>query len=207
VFEILAAGFVIGLTHAIPPGPITFEVLKRGISEGLLSALKADLGAVAADGVFFILIALGLSQILEHPPGRLAMWVGSCALLTFLGIRGIYKVAAGRSNTDAEKATSSSPLAAGFLICITSPFAIVWWTGIFAGAMAVQLGSDAISLAGMFAGIALACLAWYACLGALGAVSKKKFKKSWLSALSLACSLMMLGFAVILFYRGYATFL
>jgi arginine exporter protein ArgO len=73
--------------------------------------------------------------------------------------------------------------------------------------MAVQLGSDVFSLAGMFAGIALACLAWYAALGALGAVSKKKFKKSWLSILSLACSLMMLGFAVILFYRGYAMFL
>jgi small neutral amino acid transporter SnatA (MarC family) len=71
--------------------------------------------------------------------------------------------------------------------------------------MAVQLGSDAISLIALFAGIALACLGWYALLGLLGSASKKVFPKSGMTALSLLCSLMMLAFAVILFYRGYTT--
>jgi threonine/homoserine/homoserine lactone efflux protein len=205
VFDILAAGFLIGLTHAIPPGPITFEVIKRGLSEGFGSALKVDVGAVAADAVFFMLIAIGLSQILSHPTGRIAMWACSCGLLAFLGLRGIYKVISKRSASNVEKERSASPLMAGFLICITSPFAIVWWTGVFAGAMAVQLGSDAISLIALFGGIALACLGWYALLGLLGSASKKVFPKSGMTALSLLCSLMMLAFAVILFYRGYTT--
>lgn len=205
VFDILAAGFLIGLTHAIPPGPITFEVIKRGLSEGFGSALKVDVGAVAADAVFFMLIAIGLSQILSHPTGRIAMWACSCGLLAFLGLRGIYKVMSKRSASNVEKERSASPLMAGFLICITSPFAIVWWTGVFAGAMAVQLGSDTISLIALFAGIALACLGWYALLGLLGSASKKVFPKSGMTALSMLCSLMMLAFAVILFYRGYTT--
>lgn len=205
VFDILAAGFAIGLTHAIPPGPITFEVIKRGVSEGLLSALKVDLGAVAADAIFFVLIAIGLSQLLESSTGRIAMWLCGCALLVFLGLRGIYKLLRKNGAVNDDKEQGASPAAAGFLICITSPFAIVWWTGVFAGTMAVHLGNDVASLLAMFAGIAIACLGWYALIGMISAAGKKVFRPSWMSGLSLICSLMMLGFAAILFWRGYTT--
>ncbi|WP_174591358.1 LysE family translocator [Methanocella conradii] len=202
MLDILAAGFLIGLTHAMPPGPITLEVLKRGVSEGLASAIKVDVGAVAADAIFFILIAIGLSQILASSLGRLAMWLCGCALLAFLGLRGIHKLFSKKPAASDHKELSPSPLAAGFLICITSPFAIVWWAGVFAGAMAVQMGDNPVSLAGMFGGIGLACLLWYALIGFLGSATKRLFNKAWTSALSLLCSLMMLGFAAILFYRG-----
>ena len=205
MFNVLAAGFIIGLTHAMPPGPITFEVLKRGVSEGLASALKVDAGAVAADAVFFTLIVVGLSQVLSHPAGRLAMWLCGCALLTLLGLRGIYRVIVKKSAINVEKPHSGSPLASGFLICITSPFAIVWWMGVFAGTMVFY--SDVVSLVGLFGGIAAACLLWYAGLGLLGSLGKKMFKPSWLTLLSLICSIMMLAFAALLFYRGYIAFL
>jgi threonine/homoserine/homoserine lactone efflux protein len=205
VFDILAAGFAIGLTHAIPPGPITFEVIKRGVSEGLLSALKVDLGAVAADAIFFVLIVIGLSQVLGSRAGRIVMWLCGCALLVFLGLRGIYKLLRKNGVDHAEKERSSSPAAAGFLICISSPFAIVWWTGVFAGTMAVRLGNDMSSVLALFAGIAIACLGWYALIGMISAAGKKVFRPSWMSGLSLICSLMMLGFAAILFWRGYTT--
>jgi threonine/homoserine/homoserine lactone efflux protein len=211
VFDVIAAGFIIGLTHAMPPGPITFEILKRGVSEGFSSAFKVDVGAVAADAVFFFLIVIGLSQVLSHPAGKLAMWLGGCALLAFLGLRGIYRIAAihriaaNKPASDADGPRGDSPLISGFLICITSPFAVVWWMGVFASTIAFF--SDAWSLAGLFGGIALACLSWYAGLGFLGSSGKKVFKRSWLSLLSLACSVMMLAFAVILFYRGYQAFL
>ncbi len=205
VFDVLAAGFIIGLTHALPPGPITFEVIKRGVSEGFPSALKVDVGAVAADAVFFILIVIGLSQVLSHPAGKIAMWLGGCALLAFLGLRGIYRIATKKSSAGTDKSRADSPLFSGFLICITSPFAVVWWMGVFAGTMVFY--NDALSLLGLFGGIALACLLWYALLGMLGSAGKKMFRQSWLTMLSLACSLIMLAFAVILLYRGYTTFI
>jgi threonine/homoserine/homoserine lactone efflux protein len=206
VFDVLAAGFLIGLTHAMPPGPITFEVLRRGISEGFPSAFQVDVGAVAADAVFFSLLAIGLSQVLSHPLGRLAMWLCGCALLTYLGLRGIYGTVVKKAAVNLGTSRGgNSPLATGFLICITSPFAIVWWMGVFGGTMAFF--SDTWSLVGLFGGIALACLAWYALLGALGSAGKKFFKPSWLALLSLACSVLMLAFAAILFYRGYVAFL
>jgi arginine exporter protein ArgO len=77
--------------------------------------------------------------------------------------------------------------------------------GVFGGTMAFF--SDTWSLVGLFGGIALACLTWYALLGALGSAGKKFFKPSWLALLSLACSVLMLAFAAILFYRGYVALL
>ena|GEM_PF-2616186 len=207
MFDILAAGFLIGLTHAMPPGPITFEVLKKGISKGFLAAFQVDVGSVIADAIFFVLIVGGLSQLLSHPAGKLTLWLGGCLLLTFLGLRGIFVLMSKKQEHASERERDMPPLISGFLICITSPFAIVWWAGIFAGAMAVRLGTDILSLLGMFSGIALACLSWYGVIALIGSAGRRLFNPSWMKALSLACSIMMLVFAVFIFYLGYTTLL
>ena len=71
-------------------GPITFEVLRRGITKGFLPALQIDIGAIAADAVFFVVIAFGLAQVVNNTTVKIAIWIGGCALLCFLGLRGIY---------------------------------------------------------------------------------------------------------------------
>ena len=203
MLDIIVAGFLIGLTHAMPPGPITMEVLKRGVSEGFVSALKVNVGSVAADAIFFILITIGLSQVLAGRIGRLAIWLCGCVLLSFLGIRGIYRLLK-KTGIDGRDWVAS-PFLSGFLICITSPFAVVWWTGVFSGM--VIIGYSPSSLIGMFGGISLSCLVWYALIGFLGSATKGLLSKAWISALSLLCSLFMLGFAAILFYRGLYMFI
>jgi threonine/homoserine/homoserine lactone efflux protein len=211
VYEILAAGFLIGLTHAIPPGPITFEVLRRGVTSGFQSALQVNVGAVAADAVFFILISFGLLQVISDPAVRIAIWIGGCALLCFLGLRGLYNTIKKKASFTIENKAvdrETKPLMTGFLICITSPFAIMWWAGVFAGAVGASLlNSQWATYLLMFGGIALACLLWYGAIGFVSAGGKKFFNEKWLRAMSLACSLMMLAFAAILFYRGYMTLL
>lgn len=206
VLDVLITGFIIGLTHAIPPGPITFEVLRRGVVEGAGSALKVDIGAVLADVIFFILITAGLYQFIDHPTARIVMWLAGCTLLTYLGLRGIYRVITGRESFKSSKKTEMDPLLAGFLICITSPFAIAWWTGVFAGSMAVRFLGDIMSLVTMFGGIALACFSWYGLIAIGSSRGKKYIDERMMGVLSFLCSLMMILFAAILFYRGFMAF-
>ncbi len=211
MLEVLIAAFIVGMTHAVPPGPITFEVLRRGAAEGLVSALKVDFGAVAADAVFFILIVIGLTQVINNQYGRLALWLGGSGLLMFLGIRGVWKAMVVRKKM-AEAAMPESkrkdtpPLLTGFLICITSPFAIIWWTSIFAGSMTL-FNTDTITMALVFTGIAIACFAWYALIGLSGKLSRRLFSPGIAQVLSLICSGMMVLFALLLLYRGYISFL
>jgi threonine/homoserine/homoserine lactone efflux protein len=211
MLEVLIAAFIVGMTHAVPPGPIMFEVLRRGAAEGLIPALKVDAGAVVADAVFFILIVVGLTQVINNQYGRLALWLGGSGLLMFLGIRGIYKSMAVRKKMAEAAATESTrkdmpPFLTGFLICITSPFAIIWWTSIFAGSMTL-FNTDTITMALVFAGIAIACLAWYALVGLSGKLSRTLFSPGITQVLSLICSAMMIIFSLLLLYRGYVSFL
>ncbi len=211
MLELLMAGFLIGLTHAMPPGPVTIEVLRRGAVEGLTSALKVDVGSVAADAVFFLLIMVGLMQVINGNEGRLLIWAFGCIMLLALGIRGLYKAVRNKKAVASVKVDSNGkkdlpPLLTGFMICITSPFAIMWWAGIFAGSTAlIQPGYDSMTV--VFAGIALAVLAWYGLVGISGAVGRKLVSGRSVEALSLICSAMMIVFSVLLFYRGYTTLL
>ncbi len=211
MLEVLIAAFVVGMTHAVPPGPVTFEVLRRGAAQGLAPALLVDAGAVAADAVFFVLIVFGLSQVIASPNARLALWLCGSALLMFLGLRGVYKALAEKRKPGVPGASGRvgkemSPFLTGFLICITSPFAIIWWTSIFAGSMVIfDAGVPTMVL--VFAGIAAACLAWYAFVGLSGRLSRALLNPATIKALSLVCSAMMIVFALLLLYKGYGTFL
>lgn len=211
MLELLVAGFLIGLTHAMPPGPITVEVLRRGAVEGMASALKVDAGAVLADFIFYLLIMIGLMQVINSSEGRLLIWAFGCVMLLGLGIRGLYKAlgnkhAVSRANADSRDRTDLSPFLTGFMICITSPFAIMWWAGIFAGSTAlVRPGYDTMTV--LFAGIALAVFTWYVLVGLSGAIGRKLVSGRNVEALSVLCSIMMIVFSAILFYRGYTTLL
>jgi threonine/homoserine/homoserine lactone efflux protein len=211
MLELLMAGFLTGLTHAIPPGPVTIEVLRRGAVEGLASALKVDVGSVAADAVFFLLVMIGLMQVINGREGRLLIWAFGCIMLLALGARGIYKAVRNKKTVASVNAESNGkkelpPLLTGFMICITSPFAIMWWAGIFAGSTAlIQPGYDSMTV--VFVGIALAVLAWYGIVGISGTVGRKLISGRGVEALSVLCSAMMILFSVILFYRGYTTLL
>jgi threonine/homoserine/homoserine lactone efflux protein len=212
MLELLMAGFLIGLTHAMPPGPVTIEVLRRGAVDGLVPALKVNAGSVAADALFFMLIMIGLMQVINGDEGRLIIWAFGCIMLLALGIRGLYKalrkkkVAIVVDKVDGNDKKDLPPFLTGFVICITSPFAIMWWAGIFAGSTAlIQPGYDTMTV--VFTGIALAVLAWYALVGLSGAVGRKLVSGRTIDALSVLCSAMMIVFSVILFYRGYTTLL
>ena len=133
-------------------------------------------------------------------------------MLLALGVRGLYKALRKKKAAIPGNKTGDNgkkdlpPFLTGFMICITSPFAIMWWAGIFAGSTAlIQPGYDTMTV--VFAGIALAVLAWYALVGLSGAVGRKMVSGRAVDALSVLCSVMMLAFSVILFYRGYTTLL
>ena len=211
MIEILIAGFMIGLTHAIPPGPITFEVLRRSITKGFLPALQIDIGAIAADAVFFVVIAFGLVQLVNNAMVKITIWIIGCTILCFLGLRGMYSALSNKATYRDEEGivkSETDPLSTGFFICMTSPFAIMWWAGVFAGVMGASLvNSQWTVLLLMFCGIAFACFLWYAAIGFIIASGRRLFNERYIRAMSIACSMIMLAFAVILFYRGYSTLL
>src|SRR5262245_50051280 len=78
------AGFALGWSVAWPPGPISAEMVRRGLSRGFWPAYVVGLGASSGDFLWALLITLGAGVVVGLPGVRAAMIVISTALLLVL---------------------------------------------------------------------------------------------------------------------------
>lgn len=80
---------VLGLSLSVPVGPITIEMVKRGIKKGFLHSWFVGLGGMSADVVLMFLIYFGVSTYLTTPVAKLIMWIFGCIILVYLGYESI----------------------------------------------------------------------------------------------------------------------
>jgi homoserine/homoserine lactone efflux protein len=77
-FYLIAESFMV-----ISPGGAVLLVMNRGLAQGFKASLAANLGILSANGIYFIVSAIGLSElILQFPAAFKALqWVGAAYLL------------------------------------------------------------------------------------------------------------------------------
>lgn len=154
----LLQGIVIGFAISVPVGPIGLLCIRRSLAEGRLVGFVCGLGAAAADVLYMIVAALGLTAVtnalVEHR-GYFQLGGGvlmlAAGLVTFLS----------RPATEAAPATraSSLPMAFGSTLVLTlmNPSTIVSFIAILAavGVNASRgLGSGVALILGVFIGSA-----------------------------------------------------
>ena len=81
----LAAGVVFGLALAAPPGPMNAIIAEESVLRGWTAGFKAGLGAMTADGIFFVMALAGVVAFVQRLPRvRNAMFlVGGVLMLYF----------------------------------------------------------------------------------------------------------------------------
>ena len=111
------------------PGPGLFYVLARSVGEGTRAGLASMLGIEAAEAVYLLAAALGLSALIARSAGALAvLHLGGAAYLLVLGVRRWRAPAAA-----AEVAAPGAPRAArhvfveGFAVQILNPKVAVFF--------------------------------------------------------------------------------
>jgi len=83
-------GIALGFTVSLPPGPVAFEIIKRGIGRGFLPAFPLAIGAALADLTYASLVYLGaLKLINNNPQVQMGIYLIGGSLLIVLGIIGI----------------------------------------------------------------------------------------------------------------------
>ena len=90
--ETLGLGFIIGLTGAVPPGPMLVAVINGALRYGWRAGPLAVVGHAAVELVIFVIIALGLTgAAAAHALARPIGMVGGCVLIGFgaLTLRGL----------------------------------------------------------------------------------------------------------------------
>ncbi|MFL9603607.1 LysE family transporter, partial [Aeromonas dhakensis] len=72
-----------GLSLAAPIGPINAAQIDRGIRSGFMHAWLIGVGAVVADGVYMLIVYIGVVQFLETPIVKAFLWFFGCFVLIY----------------------------------------------------------------------------------------------------------------------------
>ena len=138
--KIFRNGLLTGLLLQLAIGPVFFFIVNLTLQRTMLDGLVAVLAVTIVDYMYITLAILGVGKLLENKKRKRAFGIISSAVLAIFGwiiIRG----AAGADAATVTSAASSDLLSsfiAPFLLGISSPLTIVFFTGLFA-AKAVEL--------------------------------------------------------------------
>jgi threonine/homoserine/homoserine lactone efflux protein len=155
---VIAHGFMTGLLLQAAIGPVFFFILNTAIRTTPFHGACAVLGVALADSIYIALAVLGVGKLLEKPGIKHLM--GICSSVVLVAFGAIMIISAARTGARGVQNAAGvsnhlSSFLSAFLLTISSPLTIVFWTGLFA-AQATEKGYSRRQLAmfGLAAGTA-----------------------------------------------------
>lgn len=139
---ILLNGFLTGLLLQIAIGPVFFFILNLSLQRTMIDGLVAVIAVTLVDYIFIVLAVVGVGKLLERPKTKTALGVISSVVLILFGIVMILSAEHANSGSYATNSIQSDYLSSfisTFLLTVSSPLTIVFWTSLFA-AKAIEMG-------------------------------------------------------------------
>ncbi len=212
-------GIGIGLSVSAPLGPTSVELIKRGLRSGFRAAFPLGLGAVTADLFYLILVAVGIGPFLStYRDLRTVMWLVSFVILGYLGGSGIWGTLKNRKNRAGQETYSLQeeadsrirpvqPVAdnsflLGVGIEISNPITIALWLSLGGGTLSALHGQSRWTIAALLIGVATGSTFWFGVLSGLVSAGRRFVKPVVFKAVTVVCSMVLLGFAIRFGYRG-----
>jgi threonine/homoserine/homoserine lactone efflux protein len=226
VFETLptlAAGAVFGLALAAPPGPMNAVIAEESVLRGWLAGVKAGLGAVVADVVFFILAALGVVGFVQQFPTVQGVLFGVGGLLMCYfayGAASGAKSTFAPSSVDLEDGPTADPteqestgFRRAFVLALTNPYQILFWLTVGVGlldpgqldvlAMTPYVGESLVGMLVVETGSAVLVVGFFGGIGLwlvsfpTALVTAGNRMDSFAPAVAIASAVVLAGFGVI----------
>ena len=194
---------LLGLSLAAPIGPVNAAQIDKGIKYGFLHAWLVGVGAVVADGIYMLLVYLGMVQFIDQPMIKTFLWLFGCFVLLYTGIEGI--VGANKVEIEASKRNESPSKAffSGFLMSITNPLTILFWLGIYGSVLAKAAHSYGTSDLILYSGaIFIGLLIWDVTMATISSSFRKILTTNLLTFISFASGLSLIGFGLYFGYQG-----
>jgi len=194
MFEVysLVAGIAIGLSLAVPPGPMNALIAVESVKRSYTNGIKLGMGAMTADGIFLFITLIGVTVLFTGDTVKMIVSAAGGIILAYMAI-GVLK----NFNKPLEESDSiavARPYLTGLTVGLTNPSQILWW--ITAGA-ALITNFNAAGIAGFFIGIAL----WVSSFSVTLHFAQKKAR--WVyPAITLLSGLVLLFFGLILAYHA-----
>ncbi len=179
-FILFLKGVIVGLSMAVPVGPIGILCIRRTLLEGRLSGFVSALGLATADVVFGCIAGFGLTFISDFLISQ-QFWLRLIGGL-FLCVIGL-KVLLTKFVEREAPSTGKGLLGAYtsmFFLTLTYPMTVLIFLGIFAGLGIGSIKGNYFSITALVLGVFTGSILWWAILSSFIGSLRDKFKtQNW----------------------------
>ncbi len=193
-FEVLTQSFVLGISIAMPVGPIGVLVIRRSLTEGRKYGIASGLGAATADGLYGLIATLGLGLIASLLEGIqfYTRLIGGIFLL-YLAWQ-IYNSKPTEKTTNAKQTSSLiGAYISTLLLTFSNPATILFFFGVVSSLKIAGHGWAVVL--GFFLGSAL----WWVALSSLASSFGSRMDSKALKVVNIISSMVIAGFAIYAF--------
>ena len=206
--SLLFSYILLGFTLAAPIGPVNSARLDKGIKNGCWHAWVVGAGSMIADGIFMLMVYMGMVHFLEVPIVQIFLWLFGGIILIYSGIESIVGANSIKLVDSRGKDSLLKCFMTGFIMSITSPLSILFWLGIYGSVLAktaqVNGPSSLLIYSSMiFLGLTL----WDILIASLTTGFRKFLNLYSLKAISIISGLSLLAFGVYFGYQGISSIL
>ena len=161
-FNFFLKGMLLGFTIAAPVGPIGILCIRRTFQFGRLSGFFSGLGAAAADAVYGMIAAFGLTLISDFMiAGRLWLHLFGGIFLLYLGAKTFFAKSVDISRGSVTHKTLIADFFSTFFLTFTNPLTVLSFLAVFAGLGLAEERSMYWNAVLLISGIFLGSAAWW----------------------------------------------
>jgi len=197
--EVFLKGLIVGLSIAVPVGPIGVLCIRRTLAQGRIIGLLSGIGAATADALYGAIAGFGLTILSNFLIGQ-KLWLHLIGggLLCLLGVKTFLSRPA-EPGTSVEGSSLWNAYLSTFFLTLTNPMTLLFFVAVFAG---LGIGSErhhyvtaGILVAGVFIGSAMW---WFVLIGFTG-ILRGLFNFERLQWLNRISGLIIIGFGLYAF--------
>lgn len=199
---------ILGITLAAPIGPVSIEMIKRGLNKGFLGAFIVRLGGALGNSLCLVAAYFGASLLMASETKTALCSLAGALVLIYLGIKSVLDKRSHQyhqDNTFEHTLSSENPaytplngLLTGFVLSIANPIGIVFWIGIFAASASIDQSGETPVWLGLIQNFAVIAgvLIWGIILSSVLEVGKRFFKAKWIKTITIVAGIMLIYFGL-----------
>lgn len=170
---IFGASFVVSLTGALSPGPLTTLAVKEGIQRGVWAGPALALGHGVIEALLVAGLALGLNQLLDRDAVTASVALAGGVFLVWIGLRTVLtapdqELRIERDDPGPDAARRRAPPASaawrlavsGGALSVSNPFWLAWWVTIGSAYIVKSLDQGVAGVATFYSAHFLTDLGW-----------------------------------------------
>jgi threonine/homoserine/homoserine lactone efflux protein len=199
--HIFLKGLIIGLSIAVPVGPIGILCIRRTLTQGRIIGFLSGLGAATADALYGAMAGFGLTILSNFLIGHWSWFhlIGG-GLLCIIGVKTFLSKPTERGEPIGEDSLWHAYLST-FFLTLTNPMTILFFVAVFAGLGVVSASDHYISAGVMVSGVFMGSAMWWLVLSGFTGILRGLFNVKRLQWLNRFSGLIIIGFGLFAFWN------